>query len=243
MAEGLIKNWRHWPRPVQLSAAVIGCAVGLALVYTLLTGTPKPVLPSNKLFEPVNVEQTLSSSRPELSGSDFIVRPVFALNRKPPVQPDARPDQIVAAAETDVSTEVAGTISGVNLLGIFGSGEVAGIIIRLDTGERERLVVGESVSGWTLQSVTPRGAQFQSNTGSLANLQMVYSVREMDLMSEASSAPASSVMSDGSTSSAKALPQSKVGSDGEEAPSQAPSFGNFYGGPPSRDTENSRGEQ
>ncbi|GIR14586.1 MAG: hypothetical protein CM15mP25_3410 [Gammaproteobacteria bacterium] len=31
-----------------------------------------------------------------------------------------------------------GEHSGINLLGIFGSGEVAGAIIRLDNGERQR---------------------------------------------------------------------------------------------------------
>ena len=37
------------------------------------------------------------------------------------------------------------SIDGINLLGIFGSGEVAGAIIRLDNGERQRLLVGESI--------------------------------------------------------------------------------------------------
>ena len=57
--------------------------------------------------------------------------------------------------------EVVEGIDGVSLLGIFGSGEVAGVIIRLDNGERQRLPVGESVKGWTLQSLESRRAMLR----------------------------------------------------------------------------------
>jgi len=47
-----------------------------------------------------------------------------------------------ASAEVAPNDEIVGSIDGVSLLGIFGSGEVAGVIIRLDNGERQRLPVG-----------------------------------------------------------------------------------------------------
>ena len=60
--------------------------------------------------------------------------------------------------------EVVAGIDGVSLLGIFGSGEVAGVIIRLDNGERQRLPVGEAVKGWTLQSLESRRAMLSAAT-------------------------------------------------------------------------------
>ena len=149
MTKGALASWRDWPKPLQLSASLIVGALGLTTVYTLSAGTPKPVLPASALFEPVSVAQILSSSRPELRSLDFVFRPVFALDRKPrrpylPLEKDAA----VAALEADA--DLVESIDGISLLGIFGSGEVAGVIIRLDNGERQRLVVGESIKGLSL---------------------------------------------------------------------------------------------
>ena len=175
MAEGTIANWRHWPKPVQLSASLIGGAATLALVYGLVAGTPKPVLPSSALFEPPSIEQTLSYSRPELSSFDFIFRPVFALTRKPPVEPDLSSvdEAEPAAAETEVS--LVESMDGVKLLGIFGSGEVEGAIVRLDSGEKRRLVTGEKLDGWELQSVSGRSIRLADRSGKVVDLKMVFS--------------------------------------------------------------------
>ena len=179
MTEWASMNWRHWPKPMQLSASLFGGALALAVVYMVLAGTPKPVLPSSALFEPVSIEQTLASSRPELSSFDFIFRPVFALTRKPPVQPDLpTAEEAAAVAALEADAVVVESIDGVNLLGIFGSGEVAGVIIRLDNGERQRLVVGESVKGWTLESVGSRHALFQAATGEEARLEMIFAANQ-----------------------------------------------------------------
>ena len=141
MTDGALASWRDWPKPLQLSASLILGALGLTTVYTLPAGIPKPVLPSSALFEPVSVAQTLSSSRPELSSSDFVLRPVFALDRQPR-RPDLLSENDAALVASEADADVVESIDGINLLGIFGSGEVAGAIIRLDNGERQRLVVG-----------------------------------------------------------------------------------------------------
>jgi hypothetical protein len=70
------------------------------------------------------------------------------------------------SVEAVPSDEIASSVDGLHLLGIFGSGEVAGAIIRLDNGERQRMSVGDSVEGWILQSLEPRGALFEAATGS-----------------------------------------------------------------------------
>jgi hypothetical protein len=246
MIEGLMSNWRRWSDLAKLSAGLISGAVAITMVYTLLSGTPKAVLPSKSLFEPVSVEQSLTLSRPELSSTDFVSRPVFALNRKPPIEPAAEPVQTSELPESEVGSEVVGTIDGVKLLGIFGSGEVAGIIIRLDTGKRERLVVGEAVNGWTLQSVTSRGANFRSGAGARANLGMVFAAREAISISEERSVldePSRSGPGDSSVDSVSGS-GAEGASDAQNVVPQRVSFGSFYGGgTPSGDAESSRGQQ
>ncbi len=238
MTEGAWTSWRDWPKPLQLSASLIVGALGLTTVYTISAGTPTPVLPSSALFEPVSVVQTLSSSRPELSSSDFVLRPVFALDRKPR-RPDllSENDAALVASEADAVE----SIDGINLLGIFGSGEVAGVIIRLDNGERQRLVVGESIKGWTLGSIESRRALLQAATGEEARLEMAYATNQSILTTEVGGESGSAIpqatVSDGALSKNNREPTYKV----EPArPRARMSFDNIYGGEPKRDVSRGR---
>ena len=237
MTEWASMHWRHWPKPVQLSASLVGGAVMLVVVYMLLAGTPKPVLPSSALFDPVSIEQTLSSSRPELSSFDFIFRPVFALNRKPPVQPDLpSAEEAAALAALESDAVVVESIDGVNLLGIFGSGEVAGVIIRLDNGERQRVVVGESIKGWRLEAIQSRRALLQAATGEEARLEMAYATDQAPLAVEVGSEPKVAVPE--ATVDAGAESQNNGGPEQKTeaaAPPARMSFQNIYGGAPKPD--------
>ena len=238
MTEGAWTSWRDWPKPLQLSASLIVGALGLTTVYTISAGTPTPVLPSSALFEPVSVVQTLSSSRPELSSSDFVLRPVFALDRKPR-RPDllSENDAALVASEADAVE----SIDGINLLGIFGSGEVAGAIIRLDNGERQRLMVGESIKGWTLGSIESRRALLQAVTGEEARLEMAYATNQAILATEVGGESGSAIpqatASDGALSKNNREPTYKV----EPArPRARMSFDDIYGGEPKRDVSRGR---
>ena len=91
--------------------------------------------------------------------------------------PVAEDEQYTSVDELPLD-EVAVGIEGVSLLGIFGSGEVAGVIIRLDNGERQRLPVGESVKGWTLHSLGSRRAMLQADTGQRAVLEMAFATEK-----------------------------------------------------------------
>lgn len=233
MTEGAWTSWRDWPKPLKLSASLIVGALGLTTVYTISAGTPTPVLPSSALFEPVSVLQTLSLSRPELSSSDFVLRPVFALDRKPR-RPDllSENDAALVASEADAVE----SIDGINLLGIFGSGEVAGAIIRLDNGERQRLMVGESIKGWTLGSIESRRALLQAVTGEEARLEMVYatdqSILATEMEGESGSAIPHATATDGALSQNNDAPTQKA------EPARPPtrmSFENIYGGAPTQD--------
>ena len=235
MTEGAWASWRDWPKPLQLSASLIVGALGLTTAYTLSAGSPKPVMPSSTLFEPVSVVQTLSSSRPELSSFDFVLRPVFALDRKPR-RPDLLSENDAALVASEADADVVESIDGINLLGIFGSGEVAGAIIRLDNGERQRLVVGESIKGWTLGSIESRRVLLQAVTGEEARLEMAYatdqSILATEMEGESGSAIPQATASDGALSQNNNAPTQKA------EPARLPartSFENMYGGAPKQD--------
>ena len=235
MTEGAWASWRDWPKPLQLSASLIVGALGLTAVYTLAAGSPKPVLPSSALFEPVSVAQTLSSSRPELSSSDFVLRPVFALDRQPR-RPDLLSENDAALVASEADADVVESINGINLLGIFGSGEVAGAIIRLDNGERQRLALGESIKGWTLSSIESRRVLLQAVTGEEARLEMAYatdqSILATEMEGESGSAIPQATATDGALSQNNDAPTQKA------KPARPPtrmSFENIYGGAPKQD--------
>ena len=235
MTEGAVASWREWPKPLRLSASLIVGALGLTAIYTLSAGSPRPILPSRALFEPVSVAQTLSSSRPELNSLDFVLRPVFALDRKPR-RPDLPSENDLALAASEADADVVESIDGINLLGIFGSGEVAGAIIRLDNGERQRLLVGESIKGWRLGSIESRRALLQAATGEEARLEMAYatdqSILAIELEGESGSAIPQANAADGALTQNNREPTQKA----ELArPPARMSFENFYGGAPKQD--------
>ena len=226
MLDSRFLRWRRWPNLLQRSA--IGClsVLLLALVYVLLAGPPQPIAPASSLFAPVSVERVLAVSRPAPSSADFSLRPVFAIKRVPPPQPviDETEELSVEVAPT---SEIVGSIDGVRLLGIFGSGEVAGAIIRLDNGERQRLPVGELVNGWALQSLEQRGALFQAATGQRALLKMAFSTNQSSKAAQPSGGAAAAVQPSG-------------GAAVDEEPPQYGTFGNIYR---NRERARDRGEK
>ena len=235
MTEGAWASWRDWPKPLQLSASLIVGTLGLTTVYTLSAGSPKPVLPSSALFEPVSVAQTLSSSRPELSSFDFVLRPVFALDRKPR-RSDLLSENDAALVASQADADVVESIDGINLLGIFGSGEVAGAIIRLDNGERQRLLVGESIKGWRLGSIESRRALLQAATGEEARLEMAYATDQSILATEMEGESGSAIPQ--ATATDGALNQNNDAPTQKAEPARPPtrmSFENIYGGAPKQD--------
>ena len=188
MSKAITVSWGQWPRLLQRSVSGLMAVILLALLYLMLAGSPQPISPAQSLFAPVSVEQALLASRPELSSFDFISRPVFAIKRLPAVMPVAATEQDTSIDELPVDG-VAEGIDGVSLLGIFGSGEVAGVIIRLDNGERKRLPVGESVKGWTLQSLGTRRAMLQAAAGQRAVLEMAFATDQAPADAMTSAAP------------------------------------------------------
>jgi len=208
----------------------------LALVYFVLAGTPHPMAPASSLFAPVSVQRVLADSRPALSSADFSLRPVFAIKRVPPLPQQMGDESEKASAEVAPNDEIVGSIDGISLLGIFGSQEVAGAIVRLDNGERQRLPVGASVKGWTLRSLEPRGALFEAATGQRALLQMAFST---DQSAEAYPAPAVPPAQSAVSEQPVGSPSDSAAMDAE-APPKTMTFGDVYRG---RRTANESGEK
>ncbi len=236
MLDATVLRWGRLPSLLQRSLAALAMVLFLALAYFVLAGTPHPMAPASSLFAPVSVQTVLADSRPALSSADFSLRPVFAIKRVPPLPQQMGEEAEKASAEVAPSDEIVGSIDGISLLGIFGSQEVAGAIVRLDNGERQRLPVGESVKGWTLRSLEPRGALFEAATGQRALLRMAFST---DQSAEALPAPAV-------PPAQSAASEQPVGSSSDyaamdaEAPPKTMTFGDIYSG---RRTANESGEK
>ena len=228
MLDASFLRWRQWPNLLQRAAAGSVSVLLLSFLYVLLAGPPQPIAPASSLFAPVSVESVLADSRPVLSSADFSLRPVFAIKRVPPPPPQAASDESKeVSVEAAPSDEVASSIDGVRLLGIFGSGEVAGAIIRLDNGERQRLPVEDSVKGWTLQSLEPRGALFEAATGQRALLRMTFStdqsVEEGSVVSEVPSAQSGLSLQPVDSASGSDVAEAKA-----KAPTGFSTFGDVY---------------
>ena len=208
----------------------------LALAYLVLAGTPHPMAPASSLFAPVSVQTVLANSRPVLSSADFSLRPLFAVKRVPPPPQQLGDDAEKVSAEVAPNEEIVGSIDEMSLLGIFGSREVAGVIIRLDNGERQRLPVGESVKGWTLRSLEPRGALLEAATGQRVLLQMAFST---DQSAEALPAPAVSPAQSAANEQPVGSPTDSAAMEAE-APPKTMTFGDVYRG---RRTANESGEK
>jgi len=234
MIKGIAVTWKRWPRVLQRPFAGLMAVVLLAILYVLLARSPQPISPAQSLFAPVSVEQALLASRPEMSSFDFTFRPVFAIKRVPPVMAVVD-DQENARVDDLLTDEVVDSIDGVSLMGIFGSGEVSGVIIRLDNGERQRLLVGDSVKGWTLQSLGSRRAMLQAATGQRAVLEMIFATDQtpVDIVSDvtASAAPQATTSVPSDTEGEPSQPGSVK--DGADSVPQGITFENYYGGPSS----------
>ena len=227
MIKTIAVTWKLWPRLLQRSVVGLMVVILLALLYLMLAGSPRPISPAQSLIAPVSVERALLASRPELSSFDFIFRPVFAIKRVPPLMPvvDDQKDKSVNELDAD---EVVEGIDGVSLLGIFGSGEVAGVIIRLDNGERQRLPVGESVKGWTLQSLGSRRAMLRAATGQRAVLEMAFATDQAPADTMTTAAPKAAT-SPPTVAEAKPSPQTSTPDAADTVP-QKITFESIYGG-------------
>jgi hypothetical protein len=136
-------------RKVELVAVILGLLLCLQLLYSGARLAMAPafdaVVPAEDvlLVKRVDHPATVTSSQSD----EIRARPLF--------WPARRPEQeSMAEVAPDVGGEKAGQVKSVKLLGVFGSGDMAGIIA-LVKGKKRRILQGESVAGWMLEVVQP----------------------------------------------------------------------------------------
>lgn len=140
-------------RRVELLMLLFILLLGLQFAYSAsrvaLVSVPEAIVPaadSLQVASAVGTDTVSASQSKEIRN-----RPLFWAGR--------RPVKVVTVDSSATDEAQAGEIDGIQLLGVFGGGDSAGIIALVGEKQR-RVLVGEKVSGWRLASVTANEAQF-----------------------------------------------------------------------------------
>lgn len=164
-----VAEWLMWPganlKPIGLVLVLGVISIG---INALWSPSVEPIYPSNL----ASVTTTGSQSEAGLVAEeslDFIDRPLFWSSRRPPVAAITEEVAVVAQVSDEAKAE---KLEGIQLLGTFGSGDQSGVIIAAKDDERDRLYVGDTLSGWTLTEVESRAAFFESSGGARATLDL-----------------------------------------------------------------------
>jgi len=131
-------------RRIELFALLLGVLLCLQIVfgafYLVATTGPDTVRPATDSLEVPPVIGPVAVAAAERN--EIVARPLFWGGRQP----------VDAVATVEDPKAKAGKLKDVKLVGVFGSGERAGIIA-LVKDEKRRILVGERIDGWTLESV------------------------------------------------------------------------------------------
>jgi hypothetical protein len=136
-------------RRVEAVLLALGFALCLQLLYSgarlVFVSGPAAVLPAEDALRAAAADK-LATITPAQS-DEIRRRPLFWQNRRPL-------EKVASVAVSNEAPEEAGEIKGVKLVGVFGSGDSAGVIA-LVKGKKQRILQGDAVEGWTLESVEP----------------------------------------------------------------------------------------
>lgn len=142
-------------RRIELVAIALGLLLCLQLAFfgvRLATlRAPEPLAPA---ADSMRVPLVLS---PDTVAADergeIVARPLFWSSRRPAStgEDEEEPPPVAGA----------GPLRDVKQVGIFGSGDDAGIIA-LVKGKKRRILLGETVNGWTLESIRSTESQFSN---------------------------------------------------------------------------------
>ena len=131
-------------RRIELVALLLGVVLCLQLAYggfqLAVMSAPEPVQPAADSLQVPGVFGPVVVAAGERN--EIISRPLFWSSRQPVSAGKTRPKPV----------DEPGELKNVKLVGIFGSGESAGIIV-LVKDKKRRILVGERLEGWTLKSV------------------------------------------------------------------------------------------
>ena len=145
----VMENPLRTERKIELVAVILVLVLCLQLLYSgarlILASGPSAVAPA---LDALQVRKIHSSATVVASQSEEVrSRPLFWQTRRPL-------ESTVVDVDSAKVKKSAGQLDGVKLLGVFGSGDTAGIIVLVEK-KKQRILQGESVNGWTLESVEP----------------------------------------------------------------------------------------
>lgn len=138
-----LRTERRLELALLLLVAALLLLLGVGALRLVALGPPDPVMPAagslavGKPLRPVTPSAEQASALRE--------RPLFWASRRP--APES------GAAQEQQEQRKAGQIDGVRLVGIFGSGSAAGIMVTVNDSARKRLRLGDKVNGWKLERV------------------------------------------------------------------------------------------
>ena len=137
-------------RRIELVTLLLGLLLCLQLAWGALRlvtqAAPEPLAPAADSFQvpPVVAPAVVAAA----GRNEILSRPLFWSGRRPVEQVATRTDDGGQAGS------LPGELSDVKLLGLFGSGKQAGIIA-LVQDQKRRILLGDTVQGWTIESITP----------------------------------------------------------------------------------------
>ena len=149
--------------------------LGLLFALSLLLGAllvmtrqpPAALPPARATLVPVPLvmpDETGATLAGELAG-EIVQRPLFWRAR--------RPLETETASEPVVVATGSRALDDVRLVGLFSSGDQAGVILRV-AGDRRRLLVGEQLDTWTLDSLDAKVASFSGPDGRRRRIELEY---------------------------------------------------------------------
>ena len=145
-------------RRIELLVLVLCLVLCLQLIYgvlrLLLLSDPQPISPADGALRVRGVVQYQKVTE-EQSG-EIRARPVFWVTRRPA---DAVATTVVS--KKPKAPAAPKKIEGVKLVGMFGDGDSAGIIL-IVKGKKQRIMLGEKVESWTFDAVEPGRVIFTS---------------------------------------------------------------------------------
>ena len=192
-------------RRVELVALILTVLLLVQLLYSIaslaFSQQPKSKLPSADTL--VIGELARYDVMTPQQSADVKARPVFWETRRP-VSAEAKAVKVVEKPKAQKNE-----LDKVRLLGIFGVGDSAGVIA-LVQGKKKRILQGDKMVGWTLESISTDHVVF-TDSGKSQKLMLI---RSKD--------PVAKVATAGSTSNAKRNIREKKA---EKAEVQVPTFG------------------
>lgn len=133
-------------RRIELAVVLLAVVLGLQLLYSgarvKMLSLPEAVMPARDALL-VGDLYPMDRITPEQS-EELLARPLFWEGRR----------ALVAQNQSASRKQGRGVgqLKDIKLQGVFGAGETAGVIIKLKDQQR-RVMVGEEINGWTLESV------------------------------------------------------------------------------------------